>query len=301
MDQVDPYAVQRIALYKSLFIATLMVYDYWLFLPTNLIAFFSPFLMIRFYESPALSSFKEKEGFLVFAAVGTILISVSFYLLYPFKVVLFFYSMAALATVYFYVLNNYYQLKNTTMLLLACGPAILNTEPQGNWLVVYDIVISVGIPMIPIIICLRLFPNQYLMVWKRALERFIQCLEQDIEASLSDHRDSMMQEEIAHLGMLRKYRRLVPKKYMLYTHKIANNVRNIQFSLDNLYYEEKNEAFWREIQKSLYFFRGAMKTNSHCHLPEMSVVPRTKLQHYVVNCLRQTCVYWNKLCSKLQH
>ncbi|WBV68761.1 hypothetical protein PGH46_00455 [Legionella pneumophila] len=63
IDEVDPYAVQRIALYKSLFIATVMAYVYWVFRPTNFTAFFSPFLLVRFYESPVLPALKRKNTF----------------------------------------------------------------------------------------------------------------------------------------------------------------------------------------------------------------------------------------------
>lgn len=301
IDEVDPYAVQRIALYKSIFIATVMAYVYWVFRPTNFTAFFSPFLLVRFYESPSLTSFKEKEHFLIFIGVVVVLLSTSFYLVYPFRVVFFFFSIITLASVYFYVLKNYLPLRNVTMLIIASGATILSTEPPANWQIVYDIVGSSALSMIAIFICLRFFPNQYLGVWKRALAKFIQSLELDIEGSFSHRGPKYMQEEMTHLGMLRQYRRLIPKKYMIYTQRISINIRNIQFSLDNLYYEAKNEAFWHGVKENLYTLRSAIKTNTSCGTPKMSIMPESKLQQYVMRCLQQAFSQWNQLCMILQH
>ncbi|HAT8180558.1 TPA: hypothetical protein JA361_14150 [Legionella pneumophila] len=301
VDQVDPYAIQRIALYKSLLIATIMAYVYWVFRPTNFTAFFSPFLLVRFYESPSLSSFKEKEHFLIFIGVVVVLLSTSFYLVYPFRVVFFFFSIIALASVYFYVLKNYLPLKNLTMLIIASGATILSTEPPANWQIVYDIVWSSALSMIAIFICLRFFPNQYLSVWKRALAKFIHSLEQDIEKSFSHRGLRFMQEEMINLSVIRQYRRLIPKKYMIYTQQISINVRNIQFSLDNLYYEAKNEAFWHEVKENLSMLRCAIKTSTSCGTPKISIVPETKLQQYVMRCLQKAFNHWNQLCMILQH
>ncbi|HAT8586722.1 TPA: hypothetical protein JA995_10605 [Legionella pneumophila] len=301
VEQVDPYAVQRIALYKSLFIATVMAYVYWIFRPTNFTAFFSPFLLVRFYESPSLASFKEKEHFLIFIGVVVILLSTSFYLVYPFRVVFFFFSVIALTSVYFYVLKKYLSLKNVTMLIVASGATILSTEPPANCQIVYDIIGSSALSMIAIFICLRFFPNQYLRVWKRAMAKFIQSLELDIEKSFSHRGLRFMQEEMINLSVIRQYRRLIPKKYMIFTQKISINIRNIQFSLDNLYYEGENQAFWHEVKENLYRLRCAIKANTSCDDPIMSILPETKLQQYVMRCLQQAFSKWNQLCIILQH
>lgn len=63
LDEVDPYALQRITLYKCLFIATVEVYVYWLFQPVSFIAFFIPFLLASLYEAPVLPTFKEKNNY----------------------------------------------------------------------------------------------------------------------------------------------------------------------------------------------------------------------------------------------
>lgn len=110
-----------------------------------------------------------------------------------------------------------------------------------------------------------------------------------------------MQEEMINLSVIRQYRRLIPKKYMIYTQQISINIRNIQFSLDNLYYEAKNEAFWHEVKENLYTLRCAIKTNTPSCTPKMSIVPESKLQQYVMGCLQKAFNHWNQLCMILQH
>jgi hypothetical protein len=301
LDEVDPYALQRITLYKAFLIATIEVYIYWIFQPAYLMAFIAPFFLVSLYESPALSSFKEREQLLIFIAVAVLLINISFYLVYPFKGVFFFFSVLVLAITYFCVLNYFYVLKNLTMLLLATGVLVLSTDPPANLQVAYGLFSATALAMTIAFICLRFFPNMYLIVWNRSLQKFIECLELDIECALSQKQESPTGEEILHLGMVRNYRRMVPKKYMMQTYRIAVGVRNIQHALDNLYYENKNEVFWYGIKNNLYWLRIKMKTNIPCDLPNMPIEPDTQLQHYVVHCLQQAFIHWNKLCSLQQH
>lgn len=299
IDEVDPYTIQRIALYKSLFIATIMTYVYWIFRPASYMAFIAPFLLASFYEIPLITSFKEKERLLIFIALAIILVSVSYYLVYPFRVIFFFFSIISLVCIYFYVLNNFYQLKNLTMLIIATGAIVLSTVPPANLQVAYGIASSIALSMIGIFICLKFFPNQYLIVWNRALQKVIQCLENDIEGALThQYFQSPIQEEVVHFSIVRAYRSMVPLKFMMHTYRMSVNIRNIQFSLDNLYYEEKNEVFWHDIKKNLCTLRHGMETKTSCGLPELSIKPDTKLQHYIVRCLNQTFIHWNKLCSK---
>ncbi|WP_019216464.1 hypothetical protein [Legionella tunisiensis] len=100
LDEVDPYTIQRGALRKALFIATIMTYVYWLFLPVSYMSFILPFFILSIYEIPALSNFKKKEQLLVFISLSVLIISVSFYLIYPFRGV-FSFSLFILTVIYF--------------------------------------------------------------------------------------------------------------------------------------------------------------------------------------------------------
>ncbi len=301
LDEVDPYALQRITLYKCLLVATVEVYVYWLFQPASFLAFFSPFFLLSLYEAPTLSTFKEKEGLLIFIAIAVILISVSFYLVYPFRGTFFFFSVFVFAVTYFYVLKHFYALKSLTMLLIATGAVVLSTEPPANLEVAYGLISSTALSMTFALICLRFFPNMYLIIWNRALQKFIQYLEEDIDSALNQNHKSPIGEEILHLGMVRNYRRLLPKKYMMQTYRVSVNIRNIQHALDNLYYETKNEVFWYGVKSNLYGLRLNMKTYTPCGIPTMPVAPKTKLQHYIARCLQQAFIQWNKLCSLQQN
>ncbi|HHF0526126.1 TPA: hypothetical protein ACTUT5_003208 [Legionella anisa] len=296
LDEVDPYALQRITLYKCLFVATIEVYVYWLFRPVSFLTFFAPFLLVGMYEAPVLTTFKEKERLLFFIGIAIILISVSFYLVYPFRGVFFFFSVFAFTVTYFCVLKYFYALKNLIMLLIATGAVVLSTEPPANLEVAYGFISSTSLAMIFVFISLKCFPNVYLIIWNRAMQKFIQYLEEDIDSAINQNNKSPIGEEILHLGMVRNYRRMLPKKYIMQACRISVNIRNIQHALDNLYYEAKNEVFWYGIKNNLSWLRINMKTYTQCGTPTMPIEPETKLQHYVMHCLQQAFIRWNKLC-----
>ena len=296
LDSVDPYALHRIMLYKALFVATIEVYIYWIFRPANFISFFSPSFLVVLYEAPVLATFKQREQLLIFISIAIILISVSFYLVYPFRVTFFFFSTIVLSITYFYILKHFYMLKNLTMLLLATGALILETQPPANLQIAYSFVSSIFLSMTTALICLRIVPNMYLIVWNRALQHFIQCLEIDISRAITQSGNQPTAEQILHLGMIRNFRRLIPPKYLMQAYRISVNIRNIQLALDNLYYESKNELFWYGIKNNLEVLRSKMKNYTPCSPPQMPMEPETQLQSYVMYCLVQTFTRWNKLC-----
>lgn len=295
MDKNDPYGVQRIAVPKAFFIATVGVYVYWLFQPSNFQCFMIPFLVLSFYESPALISFAEKERLLIFITTALILISVSFYLVYPFKGTFFFFSVLVLGLTYFSVLKYFYALKNLTMLLLVNGAIVLSTEPSGSIQVAYTFVSSTLTAMITVFICFRIYPNHYLLVWNKAVQKFIFCLEEDIDSAIKQEKKSAA-EEMQHLGMVRNYRKLISIKYRTQAYRIALNLRNIQHCLDSLYYEQKNIVFWHAIKANLERLRLNMNAYIPCGTPQMPMEPETQLQHYIMHCLHKTFIYWDRLC-----
>ncbi|CEG55532.1 hypothetical protein [Legionella fallonii] len=297
LDTVDPYAIQRIAFYKAVFLATILTYVYWLFLPVSFTTFTAPFFIMSVYEIPGISSFKKKEQLLLFIGGSMMFVSVSFYLVYPFRVIFFFFSVAVLTGLYFLVLRYFYALKNLTMLVIATGAIVLSTEPPANLQVAYGFISSIALSVITALICLRIFPNQYLTIWNRALQKFILYFEEDIENSIKHDHNKPIREEIIHFEMVRHYQRLVGRKYILPTYRIAVYIRSIQLSLDNLYYEEKNEIFWLGVKNNLHTLRLNMAAYNHCDLADIGVVPTTKLQHYIWGCLCRAFIHWNKLCA----
>jgi len=183
------------------------------------------------------------------------------------------------------------------MLLIATGAVVLSTEPPANLEVAYGFISSTALSITTVLICLRFLPNMYLIIWNRALQKYIECLEKDIDSSMSQDHKSPIGEEILHFGMVRNYRRMIPKKYVMQTYRVSVNIRNIQHALDNLYYEKKNELFWHDVKVNLYRLRLNMKTYAPCGTPTLSIEPETQLQHYITHCLQQAFIRWNKLCS----
>jgi hypothetical protein len=299
LEEYDPYGLQRMALPKAIFVATIATYVYWIFLPVSLQSFFAAFFVVAFYESPALVSFAEKERLLIFMAIALILISVSFYLVYPFKGTFFFFSVFVLAVTYFAVIKYFYALKNLTMLLLVNGTIILGVQPQGNLQVAYNLASSIALAMFTTFIALKIYPNRYLMIWNKAIQKFIFCLEEDIESAINQVRRSPA-EEIIHIGMARNVRRLIAYKYRNKAYRIAINLRQIQQALDIVYYETKNVPFWYAVKANLETLRLHMNNYIPCPPLHVPIPPETKLQRYIVNCLQQVFIQWNKLCYLLQ-
>ncbi len=297
LDEVDPYTIQRSAFRKGLFIATIMVYSYWIFLPVDYLSFILPLFILSIYEMPTLSSFKKKRQLLMFIYSAVLFVSVSFYLVFPFRGTFFFFCLAVLAGLYFFVLRYFYALKNLVLMSMAIGTIILSTEPEANLQIAYGFISSILLSCIIVIVCLRIYPHQYLRIWKRALEHFIQYFEQDIENALREDRYKIIMEEIVHFEMVRNYQRLVDKKYFLTCFRIAVYIRNIQLSLDNLYYEKKNDLFWSSVKENLHRLRLNMKDYTLCEAPQFNFEPETKLQHYVADCLKRAFIHWNVLCK----
>ena len=293
----DPYGLQRMVLPKAFFVATISTYVYWLFLPIPIQSFFAVFFVMAYYESPALTTFAEKERLLGFIALVLILISISFYLVYPFKGTFFFFSILVLALTYFSVLKYFYALKNLTMLLLVNGTLILSIQPQANFQVAYEMVFSITLAVLTVFIAVKVYPNRYLTIWNNAMQKFVACLENNIEAAIAQTPTSYA-DEVMHLGMARNYRRLLPKQCLFSAQHFSVNLRRIEHSLDSIYYDEKNEVFWMEIKAQLIVLRGHMPTLTPClHLP-LQIPAQTTLQRYVLRCLSQALRSWNYLCTQ---
>ena len=297
LNEVDPYSLQRLILYKALFLATIEVYIYWLFHPHSIRAFIAPFFLLSFYEAPIIAKFKEKDRLLIFITIATIIVSVSFYLMYPFKVTFWFFSVLVLAGLYFYVIKHFYMLKNITMLLLATAALVLSTQEPANLQVAYGMISSILLAMSTVYVALKLFPNHYLIVWNRALQKFIHYLEKDIECIMKQLPHLPIKEAVGHFDMVSSFQKVLPKKYLLQTYRMVINIRNIQLSLDNSYFEEKNEAFWYKVKEHLNHLRLNMPSYTICDTANITLEAETKLQIYVGHCLQQAYIHWNKLCT----
>lgn len=296
LDKADPYAIQRVVLGKALFTATILVFVYWVFRPSNFMMFVSPMLVVSFYEIPGVASFRDKENLLWFIFAATIVGSVTFYLVYPFRIIFFFYAIIFLAGLYHLVVRYFGQLKNITMIIMATITITLADKPPANLQIVYNMCTSSLLSMFTMFVCLRIYPNQSLIIWCRAMQKFIACLEKDIDSVIAQQDRQFITDEITHLGTIRAFRRLIPKRYLQHTFRISIYLRNIQFALDNLYFETVNDVFWRAVQHNFAQLRQSMRQRIPCPMPGILLMSGTPLQEYVLRCLNQAIHRWNLLC-----
>lgn len=296
LDKTDPYAIQRVVLGKALFTATLLVFVYWIFRPSNFALFVSPMLVVSFYESPRVTSFRDKERLLLFVFAATIVGSVTFYLMYPFRITFFFYAIIFFAVLYHLVIKYFGQVKHITMIILATVSVALAETPPANLQIVYNMCTSSLLSTFTMFLCLRMYPNHSLIIWRRAMQKFIAGLEHDIESAILQQDRPFLSDEIKHLGTIRAFRRLIPKHYIKYTFRISIYLRNIQFALDNLYFERKNDVFWRAVQHHFAQLRQSMHQQITCPMPGIFLVSGTPLQEYVIRCLNKATYQWNRLC-----
>ncbi|PJD96834.1 MAG: hypothetical protein CK423_00135 [Legionella sp.] len=296
VEKVDPYTILRITLYKALFIATAIVYVYWFFHPQNIISYVTPFMVLFYYESPIVSTFEKKKRLLLFMGGSLLFVNVTFDLVYPFKGIFFFYSLLVFMVLHQMVLKYFYAFKNLSLLIISSGALVLSTSPPANFQVSYDMIYSMSLSLITVMVCLQIVPNRYFQVWNRTLQHYIDYLIADIDASMQDGHYSAIQDEITRFEMVRNYQQLVEKKYLLPTFRVATYIRNIQLSLDNLFYEEKNEAFWSGVRMHLVAFKKHLAEGSPYRPQSAYLAIDTVLQQFVMDCLSKVFTHWNDLC-----
>ncbi|VEG91815.1 hypothetical protein [Legionella spiritensis] len=301
LDKRDPYAIQRIVLGKALFTATVLTYVYWFFKPDNFMTFAAPMLVVSFYEVPTVASRRKKDLLTGFIFAATLTGIATFYLMYPFRILFFFYAALFLSGLYFFVAAFFGELKNITMIILATATVVLSYQPPANLQVLYSMCTSAMLSMMTMFVCLHLYPNQSLIIWRRAMQKYIACMEADIEAAIQRQDRRYLSEEIHHLSTVRAVRQLVPKQDLMNTFRIAVYIRNIQFAFDNIYYETKNDDLWRAVQQSFAQLRESMRHFTPCPVTEIVVVSETPLQKYVIRCLHKAIRRWNQLCNTPGH
>lgn len=295
MDEVDPYAIQRLAVVKGMFIATIMVFVYWLFRPLSFSAYIIPTILIYYYESPALKTTKEKGKFSIFIFTAFMIGNITFYLIFPFKIIFFYYAILFFALLY-YLLDIYYnQLKTAAMLILAYSLFTLSDTPPANFQVVYTLFFSSMLSIITMLICLRIYPNDAFEIWSRALQKYIACIEVDIEKAICGHQKGLSADEVKHLSTIRAFRTLIPTPVMRNACRISVNIRNIQFALSSLYFEQMNVAFWRTVQDIFKELRTNIQSRKTYSF-QKELIAETPLQQYVAYCLTKTIRHWNQLC-----
>jgi len=299
LNTVDPYLIKRLALYKALFITTLMVYAFWLMRPNNLTAFVVPIFLMAFYEAPILKTYREKDFLFGFMSIALIVGGVSFYLLFPFKFYFLFYALAYFACVYYFVNKWFPSIKALTMLVVINAAIETGTTPAASLQIVFEMIFASCLSFAIIFVCFKKLPNKNTSIWLRALTKYIACLEQEIAMLLSSSPKTFLYEEVRHINMLRAYQSLIPKQHIMHAHRIGVCIRNLQFALDNSLTEQANDVFWHAVQKALQQYRIAIEKKRPITLQTIELNKPSALQKQVLHYLKTTSIHWNKLCKIL--
>ncbi len=296
LDGLDPYGMQRVVFQKALFIATIMTFVYWFAKPNNLLAFFIPLFVTVLYENVG-SRFREKEKNLLFIYTVLLTTTVSFYLIYPFKLFFLFYAMFFLTLLYFITLHYYSSLKNGIMFVLALGSAQINNETVADLQTAYNICSSMLLSMGSIFFCLKIVHSNYDHIWRKAAALLLSSLEQEIESHLQHQQGATFFNEVYHLNVMRCYCTLFTLPQLRHTIKITNTIRNIQFSINNIPFDEENPLFWQQVKTILRHMEQAMLTNKPRPDLQAPDTAQSKLQRVLVNYLTRLLEQWNKLCA----
>lgn len=300
MDDVDPYMIQRLAVGKAVFMATVLVFVYWVFRPVSFSAFIMPAILVYYYGNTLIQKAKEKERLLLFIYAAFIVGNVTFYLVYPFKVIFFYYALMFFMFIYFLLELYFNQLKSVAMLILAYSLVTLSDTPPANFQVVFNLFFSSILSIITIFICLRIYPNDAIQIWSRAMQKFLACMEKDIDRAIQGQPKRHDAEEVKHLSIIRAFRKMISKSEFGYVYRISINIRNIQFALNNLIFEVLNVEFWQAIQAKFRELRTNMDQRKTCSFPT-EVIAQTPLEHYVMRCLKKAINNWNQVCYIQKH
>ncbi|KTC87049.1 hypothetical protein [Legionella brunensis] len=298
LNRVDPYAIQRVVLQKSLFAATVLTFIYWFFKPESFLMFVAPLIVVSWYEMPFLSSKKEKNRNLLFIFAMVIITGISFYLIYPFRLLFLVYAIIFFIALFYIIWAKFPKIKNATMLIISTGALTLSISPMASLQISIGFLSSALLSMLGLFICLNFFPNKALEVWRRALQYYIQCIEADIAATIANVPLPSFNEEVSHVDIIRSFQPLLPKKYLSLALRIFSNIRNLQFALNNIYYQELNPIFWSSIKQHLHYFRLHMDKQNPIDLSEIIINPSTRLQYLVQDYLLSAMRHWNTLCKR---
>lgn len=300
IDRNDAYGLGRVIFHKTLIIATIMVYAYWLFRPTNFLAFVAPGFVVTLYEAPLQI---DRDKFLFSTFAGVLICSISFYLIYPFKFVFLFYALITLTILYFIYLRYFPDQKNVPMLIIATAALHLNSEQVASLQTLYDIFFSTLLSMSLLIASMRLFPGNYQFIWRCAARHLLSCLEKEMDfqltqdVSLKQDASIKIFNSVQHYNMMRCFYKRLPFYQWRHALKVNLNLRNIHYAINNIRSDNVNGLFWHRVKHCLHHLNLAMRDKKQVHLTYIPQDASTSLQTAVIAYLHRTMFHWNRLCD----
>lgn len=298
LEQVDPYYTQRIILRKGLFLAFWVTAINWLAKPDVFAAYAATIMLLAgIYESPSLSSYREKEQALVFSFVISGIGCVTFYLLFPFKFTLMFFALAHFAALYFFCDRYYPKFKPFMLQTIVVSALNMATLPAGNLQVAIDMFFCVMLGLFVTFLSFKFHPNLYARVWQRSFAHYLGCVVSEIGHALDKIDTHSFAEGARHLNIVRAYRRLLPRNVLLNITRSTIHIRNIQFALNHIYLKDKDDLFWSKFQQQMGEFHMAVLQKEPCLIIAENNYASEFTQDYVIEHLNKSILNWNKICA----
>lgn len=300
LEKVDPYYTQRIILRKGLYLAVWLTAFNWLAQPDVFNAYaLSALLLAPFYENPSLNTYKQKDLALVFAFIISGIGCIIFYLLYPFKFTLLFFSLAYLSGLFFFCDHFYPKFKPFILQTIVVSALNMTIKPAASLQVALDMFFCVMLSLMVTFTAYKLHPNLYPKVWHRAFAHYLAAVSEEIGHAINKFDTHNFIKGASHLNALRTYRRLLPRKLLLNIMKTTIGIRNVQFAINHIYLKDKDEQFWYKFQKEIDAFRLAVIAKQEIVMPFVDANETEPTQAYVVKYLCRSIINWNKICRKI--
>lgn len=300
LEKVDPYYTQRIILRKALFIVVWLTAFNWLAKPDVFTAYALPCLLLTgFYENPSFNTYKQKDAALVFAFTVSGIGCVTFYLLYPFKFTLLFFALAHFSCLYFFCDRYYPKLKPLIMQTIIVSAINMTIEPSANLQIAVDMFFCVMLALMVTFTALKLHPNLYPIVWRKAFSYYLASVVEEIGHAINKFDSNTFVNGASHLNVIRAYRRLMPHELLRNITKVTVNIRNIQLAVNHLYLKDKNEQFWYDFQQEIRNYYLAVVNKKEAKIGKINHDEYDFTETYVIESLRKSIDNWNKICNKI--
>ncbi len=302
LDSFDPFGIQRLLFYKCLYIAVLLMVVNVIYKPEPFGAYFwPPMMIILVYESPAILKERDKLFYFLLVYVICAVAMVSFYLLYPYKIIFTIYAVL-FYFIYFHLSSRYWQeIANSIFVVYFIASSMMVVMPAMSLQVAFNMFFAVLLSMLVVLFGIKTFPNYTLYIWHRVFIGFLQSLVGETISELSG--DGAKSSEsyvkiVFHLNIIRNIRHSLKKQHLNCCMRIIVYLRDLHIALEYASIKRQDQEFWRYIENSLIAYLEAIKDwQPFKLLPYNEYTKDFKHEHQqVLGFLTKSINSWNKLC-----
>lgn len=298
-NDLDPYGMQRLLFYKCCYIASLLMIVNIIYKPDVFSAYFwPPLMMFLTYESPLVIRNKDRLHGLIIVYVTCLIGSVSFYLLFSYKIIFSIYALL-FYFIYFYLSSRYWKdITNAIFSICFVSSSIMVVKPELSLQVALDIFMSIILSLVVVIIGIKTFPNYYISIWKRAFRLFILEIVKEIDGNFSNEVNVLIYKNIvSHLNLTRLVRHRIAKRHLRSSVYCTVYIRNMHIALQYVAFEQVEISFWHYIRNNLDGFQKSIATNCTYQMTTDYYNANITHEHQIIiNDLVKSIRFWNKLC-----